>query len=79
MVGSGSTDVGWTLRWLLYSPGDRFSGGDSVMVWAGIGYGYRTQLVVIDGNLNAQKYRDHVLALHVVPLLQNHDVISVFQ
>ena len=58
---------------------DRLSGGDSVMVWAGIGYGYRTQLVVIDGNLNAQTYRDHVLALHVVPLFQNHDVISVFQ
>ena len=54
------------------------SGGDSVMVWAGIGYGYHTQLVVIDGNLNAQKYGDHVLALHIVPLLQNHDVISLF-
>ena len=49
------------------------------MVWAGIGYGYRTQLVVIDGNLNAQKYRHHVLALHVGPVVQNHDVISVFQ
>ena len=49
------------------------------MVWAGISYGYRTQLMVIDGNLNAQKYRDRVLAPHVVPLLQNHVVISVFQ
>ena len=49
------------------------------MVSAGISYGYRTQLVVIDGNLNTQKYRDHVLAPHVVPLLQNHGVISVFQ
>ena len=49
------------------------------MVWAGISYGYRTQLVVIDGKLNAQKYRDRVLAPHVVPLLQNHGVISVFQ
>ena len=39
-----------------------------MMVWAGISYGYRTQLVVIDGNLNAQKYRDRVLAPHVVPL-----------
>ena len=35
--------------------------------------------MVIDGNLNAQKYRDRVLAPHVVPLLQNHGVISVFQ
>ena len=46
----------------------RFGGGGSMMVWAGISYGYRTQLVVIDGNLNAQKYRDRVLAPHVVPL-----------
>ena len=58
---------------------DRFGGGGSLMVWAGISYGYRTQLVVINGNLNAQKYRDRVLAPHVVPLLQNHGVISVFQ
>ena len=58
---------------------DLFGGGGSMMVWARIGYGYRTRLVVIDGNLNAQKYRDHVLAPHIVPLLQNHDVISVFQ
>ena len=58
---------------------DRFGGGGSVMAWIGIGYGYRTHLVVIDGNLNTQKYRDHVLAPHVVPLLQNHDVTSVFQ
>ena len=58
---------------------DHFGGGGSVMVWARRGYGYRTQLVVIDGNLNAQKYRDHVLAPHIVPRLQNHDVISVFQ
>ena len=52
-----------------------------MMVLAGITYGYRTQLVVIDGNLNnlkAQKYKDSVLAPHIVPLLQNHGVISVF-
>ena len=56
---------------------DCFGSGGSVMVWAGISYGYRTQLVVIVGNLNAQKYRDRVLAPHIVPLLQNHGVISV--
>ena len=50
-----------------------------MIVWSGISYGYRTQLVGIDGNLNAQKYRDGVLAPHVAPLLQNHGVISVFQ
>ena len=55
---------------------DRFGGG-SVMVWAGINYGYRTQLVIIDGNLNAQKYRGRVLAPHVVPLLQNHGETTI--
>ena len=49
----------------------------SVMVWAGISYGYRIQLVVIDVNLNAQKYRPCPCP-NVVPLLQNHGVISVF-
>ena len=48
-------------------------------VLAGIVYEYRTQLVVIDGNLNAQKYRDRVLTPHVVPLLLNADVITLFQ
>ena len=50
---------------------DPFGGGGSVMIWAGISYGYHTQLVVIDGNLNTQKYRDCVLAPHVVPLTKS--------
>ena len=58
---------------------DRFGGGGSIMVWGGIAYGYRTPLVVIEGNLNAQKYRDNILRPHVVPLIQNHGVISTLQ
>ena len=58
---------------------DRFGGGGSVMVWGGIAYGYRTRLVVIDGNLNAQKYREDILGPHVVPLLQTHKVITTLQ
>jgi hypothetical protein len=34
--------------------------GGGVMVWAGISYGQQTQLHFIDGNLNAQKYRDKI-------------------
>ena len=34
---------------------DRFGGGVSVMVWAAIAHGYRSPLVVIDGNLNVQR------------------------
>ena len=32
------------------------------MVWAAIAHGYRSPLVVIDDNLNAQRYRDDILA-----------------
>ena len=58
---------------------DRFGGGGSVMVWAAIAHGYRSPLVVIDGNLNAQRYRDDILAHHVIPLFHNNANISIFQ
>lgn len=45
-------------------------------VWVGIGYGYHTQVVVTAGNLNAHSHRELILALQVVPLLQNHGIIS---
>ena len=35
-------------------------GGGGVMVWAGISYGKQTQLHFIDGNSNAQRYRDDI-------------------
>ena len=41
------------------------------MVWGSIAYGYRTPLVVIDGN--------DILGPHVVPLLQAHNVITMLQ
>ena len=34
------------------------SGGGGTIVWAAIAHGYRSALVVIDGNLNAQWYRE---------------------
>jgi hypothetical protein len=36
-------------------------GGGGVMVWAAISYGQQTHFHFIDGNLNAQKYRDQYL------------------
>ena len=50
---------------------DRFGGG-SVMVWGGIMGGRKTELIVIRGNLNAQRYIDVVLRPVVVPFLQQH-------
>jgi hypothetical protein len=34
---------------------DCFGNGGSVLVWAAIAHGFRTNLVVIEGNLNAQR------------------------
>ena len=49
------------------------------MVWAAIVNGFGSPLVVIDGNLNAQRYRGDILAHHVIPLLHNNANISMFQ
>ena len=40
---------------------DRYGGGASLMVWGGISGLYRTNLVVIPGNLNGVRYRDEIL------------------
>ena len=53
--------------------------GGSDMVWAAIAHGHRSPLVVTDGTLNAQWYRDDILAHHVIPLFHNNANISIFQ
>ena len=54
---------------------DRFRGG-SVMVWAGINNNRKTNLVIINGNLSAQRYRDGILAPVVIPYVKaNPNVI----
>ena len=45
------------------------------MVWAAIAHGYRSSL---DGNLNAQRYRDVILAHHVILLIHNNANVSIF-
>ena len=52
--------------------GDRFGGGGSVMVWGGVSQHHWTELIVIAGNLNAVRYREDILLLHVVHFLQAH-------
>ena len=48
---------------------DRY-GGVSLMVWAGITAHGRTDLVFVNGTLNAQKCRQDILARHVVPFIR---------
>ena len=53
---------------------DRVGGGGSIMVWGGVSQHHGTELVVIEGNLNAVRYREDILLPHVVPFLQaQHD------
>ena len=49
------------------------------MVCAGITHGFRTNLDVIEGNLNAQRYLDEILAALHVPMFQNNANITLFQ
>uniref|UniRef100_A0AAZ3PD04 Tc1-like transposase DDE domain-containing protein n=1 Tax=Oncorhynchus tshawytscha TaxID=74940 RepID=A0AAZ3PD04_ONCTS len=50
-------------------------GGGGVMVWAGISYGQRTQLHFIEGNLNADRYRDDILRPIVMPFIRRHHLM----
>jgi hypothetical protein len=50
-------------------------GGGGVMVWAGIRYRQQTQLHFINGNLNAQRYRDEILRPIVMPFIPHHHLM----
>ncbi len=50
-------------------------GGSGAMVWAGMCYGEQTQVPFIDGILNAQRYRDEILRLIVVPFIHDHHLM----
>jgi hypothetical protein len=57
---------------------DRFGGG-SVMIWAGICHDGRTQLTIVQGTMNAVKYRDDIRDPIVLPFLQQRNFDRVFQ
>ena len=50
---------------------DRFGGG-SVMVWGGIMGKRKTNLIVVQGNLNAQGYINQILQPEAAPFLQRY-------
>ena len=57
---------------------DRWSGG-SVMVWAGIWSTGRTDLIVVNGNMNWQRYLNDIIVPVVVSNLQRIGNGAVFQ
>ena len=50
---------------------DSFSGG-SVMMWAAISNDHRTDLVHVPWNLMAVRYRDEIIQLHLIHVLDQH-------
>ena len=56
---------------------DRLGGG-SVMVWAGICHDGYTQLKIVQGTLNAVKYRDDFLILSFCPFCNSETLITSF-
>lgn len=44
--------------------------GGSVMVWGGISSNARTELVIVEGRLNAARYIEEILQDHVVPYME---------
>ena len=54
-------------------------GGGSVMVWGGISWHHKTQLIVVHGNLMARRYVDKILEPEVVLFLRNNADITLFQ
>ena len=44
------------------------------MVWGGIHQRGRTNLIVLNGNLNARRYIDEVLLPEVVPYVRRHNL-----
>ena len=55
--------------------------GVGLLSWSGraLHNGFRTNIVVIEWNLNAKRYRDEILARHVIPLFQNNANVNLFQ
>ncbi|KAF5903403.1 Transposable element Tcb1 transposase, partial [Clarias magur] len=49
------------------------------MVWAGTSCNYRTQLVVVDGNITARRYIDQILQPNMIPFMQQHQDVAMFQ
>ena len=51
-------------------------GGGSVMVWRGIAHGIKSQLIIVAGNMTAVRYRDEILRLVAVPLVQRNLILQ---
>ena len=54
-------------------------GGQSVMVWGGISYNHRTDLVIVEGSLTARHYINEIIEPHLFPFMRAHNDVVTFQ
>ena len=45
------------------------------MVWGGIAHWIKSQLIIVEGNMTAERYRDEILRPVAVPLVQQRNLI----
>ena len=54
-------------------------GGGSIMIWAGISQRGKTRLVIVDGNLNGQRYINEILDPVAIPYIRNIAAQGILQ
>ena len=47
---------------------DRFQ-SKGIMVWAGISYNFKTDLVFVDGSLSSNSYIEQIIRPHIIPFM----------
>ena len=57
---------------------NRFRGG-GVMVWAAINHTFKSELVIVNGNLTARQYIDRILRPVVVPMFRQRPGLTILQ
>ena len=50
-----------------------------MMKWGGISHNGKTQLVAVNGNLDAQKFRDDILTSVVLPFMKAGNGVTILQ
>ena len=72
---------GGEARDMHHAASENTTGGEALvpMVWAGISGHSRTQLVVTEGNLTAERYINLVLAPIAIPFLELHPHVHLLQ
>jgi hypothetical protein len=71
-VFSSSGTYPWSFVTQIVHNGQPSHGGDLKVVWAGICHDVHIQLKIVQGTLNAVKYRYDLLGLIVLPFLEQH-------